>query len=71
MTSLLKLYLEKKGYRPVDIAKLLNVSPSAVSSWITGRAKPRLKIAKRLRRFCDAPITMWGYKEEIEENSLR
>lgn len=66
MVNLLKLYLDKKGYRPTDLANLIGVTPSAVSSWLSGRAKPRIKIAKKIRKYCDVPISTWGYKEEIE-----
>lgn len=66
MVNLLKLYLDKKGYRPTDLANLIGVTPSAVSSWLSGRAKPRIKIAKRIKRYCDAPLSIWGYREDEE-----
>lgn len=65
MTTVFKYYLDKKGFGPTDLAKLVGVTPAAVSAWISGRSKPRIKVAKKIRKFCDAPLTIWGYSEEV------
>lgn len=36
----IKFYRKQKGYTQVDLAKLLNVKPTAVSAWESGRNKP-------------------------------
>ncbi|WP_349517293.1 XRE family transcriptional regulator [Leuconostoc mesenteroides] len=36
----IKLYRKQNGYTQVDLAKLLNVKPTAVSAWESGRNKP-------------------------------
>lgn len=36
----IKFYRKQKGYTQVDLANLLNVKPTAVSAWESGRNKP-------------------------------
>lgn len=38
----LKRYMEFYGYKQIDISRILNVSSSTVSSWITEQRTPRM-----------------------------
>lgn len=48
IAELIDLALEEKKMTQKELAKEIGVSPSRINDFITGRAKPSLKIAKRL-----------------------
>lgn len=64
MINSFKFYLISKGIGPTQVAKRVGVTPSAVSAWLAGRSKPRLKVAKKVKKYCDVPLSIWGYAEE-------
>ena len=48
IAELIDLALEEKKMTQKELAKEIGVSPSRINDFITGRAEPSLKIAKRL-----------------------
>ena len=48
IAELIDLALEERKMTQKDLAKEIGVSPSRINDFITGRAEPSLKIAKRL-----------------------
>ena len=48
IAELIDLALEERQMTQKDLAKEIGVSPSRINDFITGRAEPSLKIAKRL-----------------------
>lgn len=48
IAKLIDLALEERKMTQKDLAKEIGVSPSRINDFITGRAEPSLKIAKRL-----------------------
>lgn len=48
IAELIDLALEERNMTQKDLAKEIGVSPSRINDFITGRAEPSLKIAKRL-----------------------
>ena len=44
---------EKKGYTQADIAKMLNITPAAVSKWENGESKPRIETLFQLAEILD------------------
>ena len=48
IAELIDLALEEKKMTQKDLAKEIGVSPSRINDFITGRAEPSLRIAKRL-----------------------
>jgi len=48
IAELIGLALEEKEMTQKDLAEEIGVSPSRINDFITGRAEPSLKIAKRL-----------------------
>ena len=48
IAELIYLALEEKKMTQKELAKEIGVSPSRINDFITGRAEPSLKIAKRL-----------------------
>ena len=47
VAELIKLALEERKMTQKELAKEIGVSPSRINDFITGRAEPSLKIAKR------------------------
>ena len=47
--------IKQAGYRQKEVASLLDVTPSAVSEWVTGKSAPRygmlVRLAEVLNRF--------------------
>lgn len=48
ISELIDLALEERNMTQKDLAKEIGVSPSRINDFISGRAEPSLKIAKRL-----------------------
>lgn len=48
VAELIELALEERKMTQKELAKEIGVSPSRINDFITGRAEPSLKIAKRL-----------------------
>lgn len=48
VAELIDLALEERNMTQKDLAKEIGVSPSRINDFISGRAEPSLKIAKRL-----------------------
>lgn len=67
MANLVKEFIEKQGRNYSAIARLVGVTPAAVGSWVHGRAKPRLKTARKLKKYCDMPLSLWGYEDKPEQ----
>lgn len=41
MSSALRIYIERSGYKKQDIASAIGVSAVTVSNWCSGKARPR------------------------------
>lgn len=50
LTDLLKLRMYEMGLNQTTLAKLIGVSKSRVSDYLTGRSEPTLKVAREISR---------------------
>lgn len=50
LSDVLKLRMQELGLTQKALAKLLDVSPSRINDFFTGRAEPTLKTAKKIYR---------------------
>lgn len=69
MNDLVKSLLEKNGRNLTAVAKLVGVTPAAVCAWVHGRAKPRRRTARKLKKYCEIPLETWGYEEKTEQQA--
>lgn len=61
VAELISLSLEEKGLTQKQLANELNLSPSRVNDFVSGRAEPTLKIARSLCRVLNiSPAAMLG-----------
>lgn len=64
VAQLIQLSLEEKKMTQKQLAMEIGVSPSRISDYISGRAKPTLKIARQLcAKLGIAPAAMLGCKK--------
>ena len=53
LSDILKLRMYEMGLSQNSLAKLLRISPSRVSEYVTGKSEPTLKIAREMSRKLD------------------
>jgi len=53
LSEVLKLRMYEKGFTQKTLAKLLTVSPSRISAYMTGKSEPTLPIARKMCRELD------------------
>lgn len=51
--------LKPKVMSQSDLAKKLNVSPQAVSGWVSGKSKPSPELMARLEDLLGIPMRSW------------
>lgn len=62
----IKRYREAKRMTQSDLAKLLEVTDKAVSSWELGTREPRMVYVEAMAKFFNITKTqLWGWDEEI------
>jgi HTH-type transcriptional regulator / antitoxin HigA len=49
LTEIIRLRMAELGISQKKLAAMLNVSPSRVSEYLSGKSEPTLKVARRLR----------------------
>lgn len=50
LAEIIKLRMYEMGLTQTNLAKLLSVSPSRISEYLSGKSEPTLKIAKEISR---------------------
>lgn len=50
LTDVIKLRMYELGINQAKLSKLLGVSPSRISDYLTGRSEPTLKVARKISR---------------------
>ena len=50
LAEIIKLRMYEMGLTQANLAKLLNVSPSIISEYLSGKSEPTLKVAKEISR---------------------
>ena len=50
LAEIIKLRMYEMGLTQANLAKLLNVSPSRISEYLSGKSEPTLKVAKEISR---------------------
>lgn len=65
----LRYYLSLKDINQKELAKQLNVSPSAVTNWIKGKNSPDIEVVAQLCDILEISITdLLGTNDEIDNN---
>lgn len=68
----LKVILAMKEIKHAEFAKLANVSPSTLSTWIAGTNYPSLKTAYSIAKLLNVPvIDIWVDESNIPEVDLK
>lgn len=61
VAELIELSLEEKGMTQKQLAKEIEVSPSRINDYVSGRSEPTLKIARKLCQVLNiSPAAMMG-----------
>ncbi|MBO5250499.1 MAG: helix-turn-helix domain-containing protein [Bacteroidaceae bacterium] len=50
LAEIIKLRMHEMGLTQANLAKLLSVSPSRISEYLSGKSEPTLKVAKEISR---------------------
>ena len=62
--------IKQAGYRQKEVASLLDVTPSAVSEWVTGKSAPRYGMLVRLAEVLNLPPE-WFLSDQSPEAAWR
>jgi len=64
--NILKKYLKEHNLTMETMAYMLDVSKTSISHWVTRRATPRSKMAKKIEKVTKGkvPCSFWGYKAD-------
>lgn len=65
--SSLKELRERKGWSQAKLAALLDVSPSTVFNWESGRFDPRFSQARELAKLLEVSLDDLVFSEESED----
>lgn len=72
---MLQEFLENNKITYHMLAKLLGVGPSTVYNWCHGKATPRARFVKKIRKITGIPLQHWGYYEtktgKIKKKNVR
>jgi len=64
--NILKKYLKEHNLTMETMAYMLDVSKTSISHWVTRRATPRPRMARKIEKVTkgEVPPSFWGYKAD-------
>lgn len=60
----LKRYLDTKGIKIKHFAMILEVDPSHLSRWITGKVMPRVETIKKIEQLTEGNVTVIDWYDD-------